>query len=1212
MHHWKPRYTSISLAVLLIALFSALIIVQNQSAAQAAPPEVWVDYDVHERHIILVKLAEKTAVSTNGLSADPKLPAGSWDAVFDTPAATLDKWHNTASEGGASEDIPNLNLFYHVTLPDGVEAKEAIPEFWESPLVEGAYPVDLPVAPPLPPDYETSNAGNFDVQSNTNIYQRYLDSAANGGMDVRYAWEGTGGRGSGIDICDVEYGFNEHNDLSGVILLAVPYRGYSSSYYEHGTAVLGMLGSLDNGWGTTGMVTDARLLFSPVRAVTGSFNIANAITRCISNLNAGDVILIEQQSVGRAGNYVPVEWDPAVYAAIKTAVSQGITVVEAAGNGGEDLDHSFYQTAKPGHTPFTAAKDSGAIIVGSANSIWTTAPRSWNTDSSTYGSTVDLQGWGMHIIAPGYGNYYDAEGDKLSYTLFSGTSGASPMVTAAVAIVQANYIAKDSSPASPAQVKQLLQNTGTPQANEGDEHIGPFPNLRGAINQIWNLPEPAAPVVTPNSGAYTMPMQVSIAYGNAAQNSSNTHIRYTLDGSEPTIDSFIYIPESGHTIHLLYGATVRAKAFSGNSIANRFVESNTSTASYLSTTPKAAAPQITPNGGTHAQGNSIVMSTSTAGATIRYRTDGRAPSFFYPGTVYNGPVTLPAGTYNIVARAYKDGYYKSDATYANELTITPVTLPTPTIYPDSGSFAGETIVYIGSTVLGAQVRYTLDGSTPTISSPLYTDPIPLTSSATVKARVYLSGYAPSNVASKSYTIIGQAATPTFSPISGSTATNSMQVSLSTSTPNAVIRYTTNGAIPTSYSTLYTGSFTLGVGQHTVMARAFLPGATPSEVSTATYTVFDNSVSIATPQIDPPGGNFNGPITVTFSVDTENVTLFSYTLDGTDPYTSPSVQPYNGPFQLNGDATYYIRVRAYKSGVGNSEMAAATVVVVNPTLGTVQTPTISPPGGVFTNSVAVRIQSPDYNPPFNVRRLYVTTDGTDPVAEFDTPGSGFNGTYNFTVSSNQTVKAISAQAAWFDSAIAEAEFTFVCDTPTITDGGTFTNSKTVSINSGTTGAMIYYTTDGSTPTTSDSVYNGSFAVTSDTVVKAMCRKSGYEQSETAVSVFVIQQPAVAPGISSQLSNRSVASCGSASFSVSVTGSAPHTFTWFKDGSIIGGADEPVLSLDAVQAGDAGSYHVVVENEAGSVTSNTAVLTVTGNDTSCQVEPGYYIYIPMIVR
>ena len=1226
MHRLYSSRFGVLFFILACLLIGTLAFLQIQSnPASAAPPDVWVDYEVHERSIIQVKLVdgmnvrvENGRLSTPSSSTDKTennttlaLPAGEWAPTFDEiPVSTLNSWETTA-EAEINEDIPDLSLFFRVMLPDGVEAAEAIPEFMANPMVEYAHPVDKPIRPPLPPDYESSNPGNFNTQSNTNIYQRYLDPADNGGMDVRYAWEGTGGRGDGIDICDVEYGYNNHADLPAIILLAIPTKEFTNDWYEHGTAVLGMLGSKDNGWGTTGMVTDARLLFSPAKPFNGTFNIANAITRCINNLNAGDVILLEQQASGRNGNFVPAEWDAAVYAAIKVAIGKKITVVAAAGNGAEDLDHPFYATAKPGHAPFTPANDSGSIIVGSANSVWTASPRSWNEDSSTYGSTVDLQGWGMHILAPGYGNYYNAEGDSLSYTLFSGTSGASPMVTAAAAIVQANYIAKNGSAATPATVKNLLVNTGTPQADVGDENIGPFPNLRAAINDIWNLPEPTAPIITPGSGAYNMPLQVTIEYGDASQNSSNTHIRYTLNGSEPTFDSFIFIPEQGDQLHLNYGVTVRAKAFSGNSFADRFIESDTATATYLSTTPKVATPVISPNSGTYGQETSITISTSTPGATIRYRTDGRSPSFFYPGTEYTGPLNLDPGTYEIVARAYKDGYYKSDPAHAGEITITPITLPTPTIYPNGGNFSGSATVYMGSTVLGAQIRYTTDGSTPNQNSALFSEPIALTSSTTVKARVYLDSYGPSDVVSKSFTIIGQAAAPTISPNSGSTHNNSVQVTMSTTTPNATIRYTTNGAEPTSYSTIYSGPFNLGVGQHTVKAKAFLAGANASTTTTATYTVYDATILLSTPTIDPPGGLFNGPITVSFDIATEVDFLF-YTLDGTDPQSSGSVQPYNGPFQLNGDDTYNIRVRAYKDGVGNSNMGFSNITVVNPTLGPVQTPTISPSGGVYTNSVSVSIQAPDFSQPFNIRKLYVTKDGTDPEPDFLSAGFGALGTYNYTVSSPQTVKAISAQQGWFDSDMAEAEFKFVCDTPAITEGGTFENSQNVSISTGTTGASIYYTTDGSDPTTSDTLYNSSFNVTSDTVVKAMCTKNNYEDSETAVSVFLITEPPTAPSITTQPINQNASTCGTTAFTVVANGSGPLTYTWFKDGNIIGGANEPTLELTAVSNADAGNYYVIVENSEGSVQSNTATLSVLTTNATCSVDIEYKIYLPMLIR
>ena len=97
------------------------------------------------------------------------------------------------------------------------------------------------------------------------------------------------------------------------------------------------------------------------------YDLADAIDTAAAELGPGDVILIEQQIAGYNGGCgtdqvgcVAVEWVQAYYDAIVTATSAGIIVVEAAGNGNEDLD----DTADYG-SPFPDGRsDSGAIIVG--------------------------------------------------------------------------------------------------------------------------------------------------------------------------------------------------------------------------------------------------------------------------------------------------------------------------------------------------------------------------------------------------------------------------------------------------------------------------------------------------------------------------------------------------------------------------------------------------------------------------------------------------------------------------------------------------------------------------------------------------------------------------------------------------------------------------------------------------------------------------------
>ncbi|HTP27699.1 MAG TPA: OmpA family protein [Anaeromyxobacteraceae bacterium] len=76
--------------------------------------------------------------------------------------------------------------------------------------------------------------------------------------------------------------------------------------------------------------------------------------------------------------------------------------------------------------------------------------------------------------------------------------------------------------------------------------------------------------------------------------------------------------------------------------------------------------------------------------------------------------------------------------------------------------------------------------------------------------------------------------PSFDPGSGAYGMP-QKVALSTSTPNAVIHYTTDGSVPTADSPVYTAPV-LVASSSTLRAVAIAPGAPPSEVSSATYTI----------------------------------------------------------------------------------------------------------------------------------------------------------------------------------------------------------------------------------------------------------------------------------------------------------------------------------------------------------------------------------------
>ena len=202
------------------------------------------------------------------------------------------------------------------------------------------------------------------------------------------------------------------------------------------------------------------------------------------------------------------------------------------------------------------------------------------------------------------------------------------------------------------------------------------------------------------------------------------------------------------------------------------------------------------------------------------------------------------------------------------------------------------------------------------------------------------------------------------------------------------------------------------------------------------------------------------------------------------------------------------------------MSSATFTIVDPILGQVATPTVTPDSGTYNNTINVSVQAPDFSSPFNIRRLYVTRNGDQPVADFSSNGNGSSGAYNFNLSSPESVKALAAQAGWFDSEITARDYSFKCATPVITEGGTFIDSTNATITTETTNANIYYTTNGNEPSTSNQLYNGEFAITEDQVIKAMCVRNNFDDSNVAVSVFVISPTAILPVITSQPENTKI--------------------------------------------------------------------------------------------
>lgn len=329
--------------------------------------------------------------------------------------------------------------------------------------------------------------------------QRYLDRAP-AGIGVRALGTNASARGAGVRIADIETGWNfQHEDLTQ-FQVGVAH-GNSGAYRDHGTAVLGIIGGDANGSGVEGAVP-AAICSTYAAEYDGQrrkWNAADAILVAADRLSRGDVILLEMHAPGPNAaerypqhGFIPIEYWQAEFAAIRHAIARGIHVVEAAGNGSENLDDDAY-----GERFSRANRDSGAILVGAGASAAQPDARSrlwW----SNYGSRIDLQGWGEDIVTTGGRedpNYYDLrddpDGDRCYTQSFGGTSGASPIVVGAVAAIESVLRPTKRPQLGPRAMRELLDSTGTPQVDGPDgpasQRVGPLPDVPAALRQLGIL-----------------------------------------------------------------------------------------------------------------------------------------------------------------------------------------------------------------------------------------------------------------------------------------------------------------------------------------------------------------------------------------------------------------------------------------------------------------------------------------------------------------------------------------------------------------------------------------------------------------------------------------------------------------------------------------------------------------------------------------------------
>jgi hypothetical protein len=409
-------------------------------------------------------------------------------------------------------DVPDLAPYYRVRA-DEKSLDDLAPRLADLSGVAAAYvkpaPEPAALAIDAPGGTATATVAAPPATADFSARQGYLGAAPEG---INALWSHTqaGGFGAGVHIIDVEGAWQlSHEDLlqnlAGIVA-GTPTTDLA--WRNHGTAVFGEFGGDHNGIGVEGIAPDATIRGASIFGGVGS---AGAIRQAADHLNAGDIILIELHRPGprhsfanrldQAG-YIAIEWWPDDFAAMRYAVGRGVIVVEAAGNGAEDLDDPLYDQPAAGfpaswRNPFNPANQSSEAVVAGAGAP---PPNTHGQDHgpdrsrlafSNYGARLDAQGWGREVTSTGGrgnnpGDLQGGSDETLWYTdTFSGTSSASPIVVGALACIQGSLAARGQTRVTPGQAIAILRATGSPQTDgpgrPASQRIGNRPDIRAAL-----------------------------------------------------------------------------------------------------------------------------------------------------------------------------------------------------------------------------------------------------------------------------------------------------------------------------------------------------------------------------------------------------------------------------------------------------------------------------------------------------------------------------------------------------------------------------------------------------------------------------------------------------------------------------------------------------------------------------------------------------------
>ncbi len=480
----------------------------------------------------------------------------------------------------------------------------------------------------------------------------------------------------------------------------------------------------------------------------------------------------------------------------------------------------------------------------------------------------------------------------------------------------------------------------------------------------------AAPTFAPMAGAYTAAQNVTISTTTAGAT-----IYFTTDGTNPTKASTVY----GTPIAIAKDTTLRAFA-----AAPGFLDSPISTAAYTITIPPGTTAPVDFNpaaGSSYPNAVNVALSTTTAGATICYTTDGATTPACTNGTctgtsaTYNAasPVNVTTTGTKVQAIACKSGNTNStvtSATYGFKAAAA-------TALPMAGEVADNTTVTVSTVTVGGTIHYTINDVQPTcltgstFGAGVISGNLNVSGNTTIRTIVCKAGYADSDPATFAYTVRVDA--PTLD-----TGTYNNDHGVVASNPGVAINadwwcFASGATIPTCGATTSTcggggtTSLTVTANATTVNAVGCKVGYTGSHATSGVYNLKVGTISVnATPNdgtYSACGGgacdasnsaNYWTPGAAshnfTLTTPTTGAVTIRYTLDNSDP-TCGTGTLYAGAFSVAEFQT--IKAIACKTSYQSADERQLSYADPTQTVSL----TIAPdPGTVYNNDVPVVLTS----------------------------------------------------------------------------------------------------------------------------------------------------------------------------------------------------------------------------------------------------------------